>query len=415
MNGDKLRILFLLTQDLESPLGIGRIWPIAKELAKIGHRVRIVALHSRWKELKERKSIKDGVVIEYVGPMHVRKIGDQKLYYSTFGLIRVTLYSIWALSRAALSEQVDIIHVCKPQPMNSIAGLITKWFRGGILCVDCDDYEAASNRFGAGWQQKVVAFFERHVPRHSQVVTTHTQFMWDKLVSWGCPPERINFLPNGVDEERFASPNQEVVEHQRKILGLEGQQVVGYVGTLSLVNHPVNLLIEAFGMLVNKMPGARLLLVGGGDDFNTLKELSDHSGIGQMVIFVGRVAPAEVPVYYALVDVTVDPVYDDDIARGRLPLKMFESWFMGVPFVTAAVGERVKLAGNPPACILVEPAGDAMALADAIQRILVSPELATKFSQLGQERVKNYGWNVIVVDLEGVYRKALGERDERGA
>jgi len=142
----KLRILFLLTQDLESPLGIGRIWPLAKELAKAGHQVRIVALHSRWRTITERKFSKEGVAIEYVGQMHVRKVGNQKLYYSMFGLIRVALLATWALSRAALSESVDIIQVCKPQPMNSIAGLLARSIRGGVLCVDCDDYEAASNR-----------------------------------------------------------------------------------------------------------------------------------------------------------------------------------------------------------------------------------------------------------------------------
>ena len=31
-----MRIIFLLTQDLESPSGLGRYWPLAKELARLG-------------------------------------------------------------------------------------------------------------------------------------------------------------------------------------------------------------------------------------------------------------------------------------------------------------------------------------------------------------------------------------------
>ena len=407
-----MRILFLLTQDLESPLGIGRIWPLAKELAKAGHQVRIVALHSRWSTLTERMFSKECVAIEYVGPMHVQKVGNRKLYYSMFGLIRVALLATWALSRAALSESVDIIQVCKPQPMNSIAGLLARLIRGGVLCVDCDDYEAASNRFAAEWQRKVVAFFERNVPCIAQVVTTHTQFMWDKLAGWGCLPERIHFLPNGVDQERFSPARPEEVDALRKKLGMEERQVVAYLGTLSLANHPVNLLLEAFTLLLKQLPQVVLLLVGGGDDFERLKEMTWRSGIERAVVFAGRVAPGNVPLYYALADVTVDPVNDDDAAKGRLPLKMFESWAMGVPFITSPVGERLRLAGNPPASILAQPAGDAQALASAMQSVLISAELAESFRRRGLERVKDFSWDILARELEAVYLAALREGDE---
>ncbi len=412
MTENKLRILFLLTQDLESPLGIGRIWPLAKELAKNGHQVRIVALHSRWSALTERKFWKDGVAIEYVGQMHVRKVGNQKLYYSTSGLIRVVLLAIWALSRAALSESVDIIQVCKPQPMNSIAGLLARSIRGGVLCVDCDDYEAATNRFTAEWQRKVVAFFERKVPCFAQVVTTHTQFMWDKLIDWGCEPKRIHYLPNGVDLERFKTPLPATIETLRKKLALEGRSVVAFLGTLSLANHPVDLLLKAFTILRKHNPTAVLMLVGGGDDFLRLKTMAHQSGIAQDVLFTGRVAPAEVPDYYALANVSVDPVYDDDAARGRLPLKMFESWAMGVPFVTSPVGDRQRLAGDPPASLMARPAGDLQALALTIQSVLTLAELADSLRKRGFERVKDFSWDLLARELEAVYLAALSNSNE---
>ena len=402
-----MKILFLLTQDLESPLGIGRIWPLAKELAKCGHQVRIAALHSRWHELTERRFEREGVVVQYVGPMHVRKVGSQKVYYSMLGLVYIALRACWALTRAALAQKVDIIHVGKPHPMNGIAGLLAKRLRGGILCVDCDDYEAASNRFGAGWQRKVVAFFEQNIPRRAQVVTTHSQFMWDKLAAWGCPPDRIHFLPNGVDRERFAPPRPEEVEALGKKLGLQGRQVVAYLGTLSLANHPVNLLLEAFALLLKRLPEAILLLVGGGDDFERLKEMAQQLGVERGVVFSGRVAAGEVPRYYALADVTVDPVYDDDAAKGRLPLKMFESWAMGVPFVTSPVGERLRLAGDPPAILLAQPAGDVQALALSIQSVLTSVDLADSLRNRGLERVKDFSWDLLARELESVYLAAL--------
>jgi glycosyltransferase involved in cell wall biosynthesis len=407
LSRDRLRILFLLTQDLESPSGLGRYWPLARELSRKGHQVRVAALHSNYATLTEHCFEKDGVRIEYVAPMHVRKSGSQKQYYASFKLILVAMRASWALIRAATASPVDIIQVCKPHPMNSIAGLLAQRLRGGVLCVDCDDYEAHSNRFGSGWQRRVVAYFEQHVPRMAKVVTTHTRFMRDKLAAWGTADERIHYISNGVDQSRFSQPDPVAVAALRERLGLRDRRVVAYLGSLSLPSHPVDLLMAAFRLIISHNPETVLLLVGGGEDIDRLKADAQEQGISQAVYFTGRVSPGDVPAYYALAEVTVDPVYDDDAARGRSPLKMFESWVRGVPFVTSPVGERALLAGNPPACRMAEPAGDARALADAIQQVLDDPELAEALRQRGYERVQEYTWENLSKQMEAVYKEAL--------
>jgi len=45
-SGRKLRILFLVTQDLESPSCLGRFFPLARYFARLGHEVSLVTLHS---------------------------------------------------------------------------------------------------------------------------------------------------------------------------------------------------------------------------------------------------------------------------------------------------------------------------------------------------------------------------------
>ena len=93
-----MRILFLLTQDLESPSGLGRYLPIAKELNKLGHKVNIAALHSNFETLRQTQFEIEGVPVEYVAPMHVRKIGDQKRYYTNSELLAIASRATWALS-----------------------------------------------------------------------------------------------------------------------------------------------------------------------------------------------------------------------------------------------------------------------------------------------------------------------------
>ena len=314
-----MRILFLLTQDLESPSGLGRYWPLARALATRGHRVYITALHSNWTAINEKKFKREGVCVEYVAPMHVIKTGNQKQYYPASRLLGVALRATYALCRAALSSDFDIIHICKPHPMNSLAGYLATRLKGSVLCVDCDDYEAGSNRFVADWQRAGVAFFEKRIPCSARLVTTNTLDMKAKLISWGCKSERIFYLSNGIERQRFISPDPMEISRLRTQMGLDGKRVVLYLGSLSLPSHPVDLLLQAFVQVFQKFPDSVLLLVGGGEDYQVLMDQSHSLGISEATNFTGRVLPSDVPKYYALSDVSVDPVRDDEAGRGRSP------------------------------------------------------------------------------------------------
>ena len=369
--------------------------------------MRIATLHSNWTSLTTRNLEREGVHVEYVGPMHVKKHGSQKQYYSSWQLFGVVLRATWALSKAALSAPVDIIHVGKPHPMNSIAGLLAARLKGSALCVDCDDYEAGSNRFGNHWQQEGVAYFEKRTPRHARLVTTNTLFMKSNLLNWGCPPGRIFYLSNGIESERFITPKQEEVDHLRDRLGLNGKRIILYLGSLSLVNHPVDLLLIAFKKVSQESQDVALLIVGGGEDYQALVDMAGTLGIRHLTYFAGRVEPTDVPKYYALADVSVDPVNDDDAARGRSPLKLFESWVCGVPFVTSPVGDREYLLGQPPAGVLAQPAGDSGALANGLLQILKSSLTAAELQRRGSAQVQQFTWDRLAKQLEQEYLKLL--------
>jgi glycosyltransferase involved in cell wall biosynthesis len=291
--------------------------------------------------------------------------------------------------------------------MNSLGGLTGKYLAGKRVFVDCDDYEAAIGHFESTWQQKVVRFFEEWTPHQVDGVTTHTDFNRQRLLSSGVPADKIFYVSNGVDRERFGLPDPAAIGDLRDRLGLQDRQVIIYVGSLSSPSHPVDLLFQAFARVHLAIPGAVLLLVGGGDEFPRLQSLAAEMGLAEAITFAGRVSPAEVVNYYHLAQVSVDPVHDDGAALGRSPLKLFESWACSVPFVTANVGERPRLMGDPPAGLLCAP-GDVDSLAQNLEQILADAALQERLRHLGQERIQNYYWDVLVKDMEAAYLGKAG-------
>jgi glycosyltransferase involved in cell wall biosynthesis len=400
-----------MTQSLDSPTGIGRISPMALELARLGHQVEVYALDPAVRSVGNSRFNLEGVNVNYVAPMHVRKEGNQKFYYSTLQLLIISFRATWQLTRATLNSQSDIIHICKPHPMNGIAGITAHLLKKKIILVDCDDFEAGSGNFSKAWQKWIVAGFEKFLPRYANSVTTNTIFMREKLISWGVSPGRIFYIPNGVDKNRFQAPDQDEVGDLRRQLGLENKKVIAYIGSLSKVNHPIQLLLEAFVDVNRAFPDSRLLLVGGGEDYEVLRNQAFELGIDDAVIFTGRVPAEFVSLYYLLSDVSIDPVYDDDAARGRSPLKMFESWIAGIPFITGDVGDRKSISGDPPAGIIVEP-GNPKALTEAIIQVFNNPILAESLRMRGLSRVKMFTWDHLVRDLETVYRRFSPKKPE---
>lgn len=385
--------LFILTQDLESPSGLGRYLPLASALAQAGYRVKVIALHPDYFSLAEKELTINGIQVHYVAPMHVIKHGNKKTYYGPLHLAWILLKATVRLTQEALKSSARCVVVGKPHPMNGVAGLACKWLYHTTLLVDCDDYEAGSGNFQSPLQRTLVAFIEKNLPRLADLVSTNTHFMQGNLVRWGTTRDKIYYLPNGIDEQRFVieQPAQEI-EALRRNLGLENKQVIAYIGSFSLASHPVLLLLDAFERVIKHVPQAVLLMVGGGEDFDQVVEkVHAWPSISGRVIFVGRVPPAKAPQYYRLAHVSVDPVLDSPGIRGRCPLKMFESWSTGTPFVTSDVGDRKLLAADPPAALLAL-AGDPSDLADKITSVLGNQELAEELSERGILRAPLFYW-----------------------
>ena len=395
------RLTFILTQSLECPSGLGRYWPLAHGLVERGYRVTVLALHPDFARVPERRFSRDGVEIRYVGQMHVRKSASDKQYFGSLALLWISALATLKLTWAALTTPSEIYHIGKPHPMNGVAAIVLLAL-GRNVFLDCDDIEATSNRFGGGWQRSVVAWFEEYLPRWVRGVTVNTTFLRDR-VSPLVPEDRpIVLVPNAVDSLRCQALDPATVADVRRKHQLDGHRVVAYVGSMSLTNHAVDLLLEGFaGVVADKVSDALLLLVGGGEDLPALKQLAIDLEVSSRVCFVGRVPPGEVMAYYAGADVAADPVRDDEVAQARSPLKLYESLAAAIPIITGDIGDRrAALDGDS---LMLVPAGDAHALGEAIVRLLEDPDARERIRRWAESHREQFFWENRIDEFARVY------------
>jgi glycosyltransferase involved in cell wall biosynthesis len=395
----------LLTVSLESPGGVGRFMPMAKALAEMGHQVTVLALHHDYLHVQQRAFTSQGVRVRYVGQMHVRKSGDHKEYFGAPALLRITALGTLRLAWAAMRTPSDVLHVCKTQPMNGLAAWIVHILRRAPIYLDSDDYEAVNNRFSGAWQQRIVAWFEDWMPSFARAITANTTFIAERFAQLGFPPERIILVPNAVDRERFALLERpdlpQLLENLRREIGIAGDdRVVVYVGSMSSVSHALDLLLDAFGQVVQHEPRALLLLVGGGEDLPRLQQRVRDMKLEDRVKFLGRVPQDRVPLYYRLGEASVDPLEDTVPAQSSLSLKLVESLAAGVPCITTDVGDRSQTIGEAGIAV---PPGDAQALAGAMCSVFREPEKAEAMRKAAARDRATHYWSHRIRQFLAIY------------
>lgn len=409
-----MRIVFLLSQSLDSPSGRGRYFQFAKGLAARGHEVCVVALHHDFQTISSRRSVQDGVEIYYVAQMHVRKVNDTTLYYSRLHLLWLVLIAAIRMTITAIRLHPDIVHVGKPHPQNSVAGLMaSRWCRA-LMLVDCDDLEATSNYVTSPLQVAILRWFEHFAPRLADGVTTHSALLYSRLLASGIPISDVARVPSAVDASLFVRSDANITAQWQRALQLEHVRVVLYTGTLSLANHPVDLLLRAYSLAQATIKPSVLLIVGGGKDLERLKQMVLDLGIAQQCLFAGRIPYPLMPIFYTIADCTVDPVEADDTARARWPLKIIESLACGTPVVTGDVGDRRSMLNNGRTGVLVVP-GNAGALAEGIIAMLAQTAESATLAATCRQSTAEYALDIVTDQLLAFYAQIAQRHPDKGA
>ncbi|NPV06459.1 MAG: glycosyltransferase family 4 protein [Anaerolineae bacterium] len=391
-----MRLIFAIPQSLDDPSGRGRYWPLARELARLGHRVTLVCLHPDLAACHQRRFSRDGVHVLYVAQMHVRKRAGTKTYFPAWMLPWVAGRAALAMAVALRDVEADALHIAKAQPINGLATLARPgWWRNGRVYVDCDDHEAGSNNFQRGWQRSLVARVEDGLVRRARAVSVNTSVSAARVRSLGVPEARVVLVPNGVDRRRVQSLPSGLGAELRRRHGLQDGPLVVYVGSLSLANHAVDLLLDSFALAAQRRPQLRLVLVGGGEDAPALRERAQQLGIGKRALFVGAVGPEEALAWLQTADLSVDPARDDPAHRARAPLKLVEAMAVGTPTLTSDVGDRIATLGEGAAGYFVPP-GDAQALAEGIVAALDDPADRQERSRAALAAAESYYWDRLV-------------------
>jgi phosphatidylinositol alpha-1,6-mannosyltransferase len=242
----------------------------------------------------------------------------------------------------------------------------------------------------------------RRIAAHVDVMTYLGEWTRRRLTGAVGPyADRLQRLVPAVDAAHFTPrPGEDRV---RRDLGLVGRPVVVCVSRL-MPRKGQDQLVRAWPEVQRRVPGAVLLLVGGGPDRPRIERLARETGVAADVVLAGSVPHDELPQWYAAGDVFAMPCRErlGGLDVEGLGMVFLEAAACGLAVVAGASG------GSPDAVRagrtgFVVDGGSAAEVAHCVAGLLADPERAAELGRGGREWVlADWTWERTVADLTGM-------------
>lgn len=207
----------------------------------------------------------------------------------------------------------------------------------------------------------------------------------------------IQVIYNGIQSAAPVSSDQKRTE-----LGLLPEHTV--FGTITRFDPIKNLpmMIEAFGSVYKQNNKARLLLVGDGEDRQSLEQLVSQLGIKDAVIFTGF--QTDTAVYMSLIDVYVLSSFSEGTS-----MTLLEAMSMSTCCVVTNVGGNVEIITDQSNGFIVE-SDNVPALSETMQLLLNDTDLRYRTGNSAKDTFdQKFDLHLMIQRYRQTYLKVLGQ------
>ncbi|GAA4417019.1 glycosyltransferase family 4 protein [Actinokineospora soli] len=260
---------------------------------------------------------------------------------------------------------------------------------------------ASTHGHEVGWSMLPVARQAlRRIGSSTDVITYVSQYTRSRFAAAFGPLAALELLPSGVDTDLYR-PDDAARAEVRARHGLGDRPVVVCVSRL-MPRKGQDVLIRALPRIRAQVPGAALLLVGGGPYRSTLASIAAQTGVSDHVVFTGSVPWSELPAHYAAGDVFAMPcrTHGRGLDVEGLGIVFLEASATGLPVVAGDSGGAPETVEDGHTGYVVDGRSIA-AVADRVGGLLADPTRARSMGAAGREWMRRaWSWRDRTTRLE---------------
>ncbi len=393
--------VLLLVENLSVPFD-QRVWREAVALADIGYQVSVVCPKGDRYDTERHVTIK-GISIYRYNAFEAREgLAAYFLEYMQ-AIMKLSFWSWIVLFR----EGFHVVQICNPPDLLFLVVWPFKLMGKSVIFdhhdLSPETYQSKRKDYSSNAVHKLLLVFERWTFKIADVVmTTNESYRRIALGRGGVSEDDVVVVRNGPDLERVV----EVPENPELRNGKD--HLLFYVGTMGSQDG-VDYLLRAVRHLVHdrKRTDFHTLIMGGGAELETLKELACELDIDNVVTFTGRVSDETLVEGLSTADICICPDPKMPLNDISTMNKTMEYMALGKPVVAFDLIETRVSAGD---AALYADSDNESDLATKINELLDDRELRATLGKIGRERIHNgLSWDHSKPHLYKAYRLAFGK------
>lgn len=242
----------------------------------------------------------------------------------------------------------------------------------------------------------------RLIGESTDAVTYVSEYTRRRVAAAFGPRARLVHQPGGVDTDRFR-PDPVRRRAIRERYGVADRDVIVCLSRL-VPRKGQDALIRAMPEIAAQVPGAVLVVVGGGPYRRALEGLARRHGVADRVMFTGRVPAEEIVDHHRMADVFAMPCR----TRGAgldvegLGIVYLEASACGVPVVAGRSGGAPETVRDGQTGLVVDGTSTGQ-VAEAITGLLADRPRASAMGLRGRSWVlENWRWEDLAADMKRV-------------
>lgn len=320
-----MNILFLATLPPDRPTMVGRVLPLAREVQRHGHTVRVITLGA-----ENGSSVLSDIPVDVVGPTLREGSSKRPPLTTTFDRLRM---GTLALEHAIARTPADAIVLCKPHPQNVNALRNTDV----PVILDADDDERWASRLSF-FERWYMGHTEKKAVRRADLVTACSPYLVTRYTRQ-LRGKKVALLPTGIDEQEEPAPDI------RKTIGLPKETpIILYIGSLALSSgHRIDLLLNIWDSIAESHPDLCLVFAGDGIHQDVINAQARNCRYGNRIHFLGRYAAGAAAGLARQASLLVDPVDSTKTSEAKSSSRVLLALRTGVPVIAGDVGIRRML------------------------------------------------------------------------
>ncbi|MDF9717778.1 glycosyltransferase family 1 protein [Nocardioides sp. ChNu-153] len=282
----------------------------------------------------------------------------------------------------------DVVHIASPATLGYQAARAANDLGIPTVAIYQTDLVGFADRYGIAGGTRAMAYLTRRI--HTSVDRTLAPSTASLRQLEAMRVAGLGHWPRGVDLTQFDPACRD--EELRSRLAPHGEVLVGYVGRLA-PEKELELLAH-----VDRLPGVRVVIVGGGPEEERLRALLPGAA------FLGVLHGEELGAAYASLDVFVHTGRHETYCQAAQ-----EALASGVPVVAPRAGGPVDVVDDGTAGFLYEP-GDGAALASYVALLAQQPALRRRVALAARRSVEGRSWAAVNALLLRHYREVVAAR-----